>query len=113
MVKLPFVNILSFMKYRSYLLMVVLAGMLISGGRPAPAYASVDNPSLGLDKGVSNQSTQPTLIPTVTPSIILAETPPDRVLPPVGSNYLLDLGAIVIVLIIIGGVLGIRGRQKH
>jgi LPXTG-motif cell wall-anchored protein len=35
------------------------------------------------------------------------------VLPPIGSNAGLVIGASVLVLIIIGGVLGARRRQNH
>jgi hypothetical protein len=56
----------------------------------------------------------PTLIPTVAP-YPLAEfvTPEARVLPEVGSNAGLVIGASLLVLIIIGGVLGARLRRKH
>ena len=41
-------------------------------------------------------------------------TPTDRVLPPVGGNTILVLGASVLVLIIIAGVgFASRGRLKH
>ena len=40
-------------------------------------------------------------------------TPTPRVLPPVGKNAGLVIGASVLVLIIIGGVLGSRLRRKH
>lgn len=62
----------------------------------------------------NRSETAPTLIPTVTPSTITANvTPEARILPPVGSNAGLLVGASVLVLIIIGGVLGARLRRKH
>jgi hypothetical protein len=58
--------------------------------------------------------TAPTLLPTVSPTIVAEiSTPEARILPPIGSNAGLVIGASVLVLIIIGGVLGARSRQKH
>lgn len=63
--------------------------------------------------GVSTATPIP--IATDTPTIIEATAiPPDRILPPVGKNVYLVLGASVLVLIIIGGVvLTSRKRAKH
>lgn len=59
-------------------------------------------------------ATAPTLIPTVTSSYTTIDATPElRILPQVGSNAGLVIGASVLVLIIIGGVLGARARQKH
>lgn len=56
----------------------------------------------------------PTLIPTVySSSPVDYPTPESRILPDVGSNALLVIGASVLVLIIIGGVLSARLRPKH
>jgi hypothetical protein len=51
--------------------------------------------------------------PTDVSPVAAGETPEDRVLPPVGSNAGLVIGASVLVLIIIGGVLGSRLKAKH
>ncbi len=59
------------------------------------------------------QQAAPTLIPTTEPVLISSPTPENRVLPPVGRNAGLVIGASVLVLIIIGGVLSARSRQKH
>lgn len=66
-------------------------------------------------KDISGPTPTPTLQPTQPPVIIDVDaTPPDRVLPPIGSNAGLVLGASVLVLIIIGGlVLGSRRKVKH
>ena len=58
----------------------------------------------------------PTLLPTTAPVIeggTPAPTVEPRVLPAVGSNAGLVIGASVLVLIIIGGVLSARLRSKH
>jgi len=54
-----------------------------------------------------------TPLPTSEPVVIGYPTPESRVLPPVGSNAGLVIGASVLVLIIIGGVLSARLRSKH
>ena len=55
-----------------------------------------------------------TLISTVTPSFMDTETVTPRVLPAVGGNAGLVCGAIVLVLIIIGGVMfSSRKKIKH
>jgi hypothetical protein len=55
-----------------------------------------------------------TTIVTVSPADETVEpTAESRELPPVGANAGLVIGATVLVLIIIGGVLGVRVRQKH
>ena len=52
--------------------------------------------------------------PTLSPTSTQTETPETRVLPPVGSNAGLVLGASVLVLIIIGGVVLIsRKKPRH
>ncbi len=61
-----------------------------------------------------NPQVAATLLPT--PSAVIEAgypTPTPRTLPPVGSNAGLVIGASVLVLIIIGGVLSGRLRQKH
>lgn len=55
------------------------------------------------------QVASPTPIPLEPPTL-----PPERVLPPVGSNAWLLLGVSVLVLIIIGGVVwSARWGKKH
>jgi hypothetical protein len=60
-----------------------------------------------------NQTIPPTPLPTEAELTQADATPEARVLPPVGSNAGLVIGAIVLVLIIIGGVLSARLRPKH
>ena len=58
-----------------------------------------------------SQVVEPTQIPASTSE---TTTPADRVLPPLGGNAGLVLGASVLVLIIIGGVvLTSRKKAKH
>jgi len=62
-----------------------------------------------------DRSATPPVIPTTTPVFLDATvTPTERVLPHVGGNAGLVLGASVLVLIIIGGVvLTSRKKAKH
>ncbi len=63
-----------------------------------------------------NQQSSPTLRPTSPPMVapgITATASASRTLPPVGANAGLVIGASVLVLIIIGGVLSARLRSKH
>ena len=76
--------------------------------------AAADKHELGMIQQKNYPLAAPTLIPTVSPSIVMDETTPTpRVLPDVGGNAVLVIGASVLVLIIIGGVLSARLRQKH
>jgi len=63
---------------------------------------------------VNEQQAAQTPIPTVSSTSAVIETPDERVLPPVGDNAGLVLGASVLVLIVIGGVvLSSRRKPKH
>ena len=75
----------------------------LKGQFPMDARTAIDN------------SATPPIIPTTTPVIVDATvTPTERVLPPIGGNAGLVLGASVLVLIIIGGVvLTSRKKAKH
>ena len=54
------------------------------------------------------------VVPTQAQVIDVSPTPEERILPPVGENAGLVLGASVLVLIIIGGVVFIsRRKPKH
>jgi hypothetical protein len=67
-------------------------------------------------EGSSDKSEQPAqnLTATATPSITAEEPAEPRVLPPVGGNAGLVLGASVLVLIIIGGVIfSSKRKPKH
>src|SRR5512136_1945383 len=60
-----------------------------------------------------NQQLDPTPSPGLTASPRTTPTPTGRVMPAVGSNAGLLIGASVLVLIIIVGVLTARKRQYH
>jgi len=92
-------------------LIIILAGLTICG--VSIQNASAHLPEQGIRQFTSNQEVALTPIPTVSPSIVVEATPESRVLPPVGSNAGLVIGASVLVLIIIGGVLSARRRQNH
>ncbi len=92
-------------------LIVILLGLALLGMAFQYTHAK------GLNHGVIYSAVNPTaavtLIPTSEPVILGYPTPEKRVLPPVGSNAGLVIGATVLVLIIIGGVLSARMRPKH
>jgi hypothetical protein len=94
-------------------LIIVLAGLVIYGSPPKNASANIRDQFQGIRQSSSGQKTVETPFPTVAPSIPVIETPESRVLPPVGKNAGLVIGASVLVLIIIGGVLSSRRRQNH
>ncbi len=92
-------------------MIIILLGMMFIGYHSASANLSAHKqqkiPEIG------HLLAAPTLIPTAEPILVGYPTPEARVLPPVGSNAGLVIGAIVLVLIIIGGVLSARLREKH
>lgn len=75
----------------------------------------LDNHGLLDERNAIDSTATPIPLPTVTPVILAGTTtPPDRILPPIGGNAGLVLGASVLVLIIIGGVvLTSRRKAKH
>jgi hypothetical protein len=95
------------------LLIFVLAGVVILGLHSENASAHFNEQFQGIRKSASGQQSVETPIPTVTTSVAVIETPESRVLPPVGRNAGLVIGASVLVLIIIGGVLSSRWKQNH
>ncbi len=95
-------------------LIVLLLGLtnIGTGYRSATANVKVIDQA-GVFPGI-NQQAAPTLLPTSTPVYAAGyPTPEPRVLPAVGSNAGLVIGASVLVLIIIGGVLSARLRSKR
>ena len=82
-----------------------------SGFHAAMAHSQADNHGIVWSAYAQQESGTP--VPTEVASAALVETPEARRLPPVGSNAGLVIGASVIVLIIIGGVLGTRRKLKH
>jgi hypothetical protein len=101
------------MKNRYYCLFFVIAGVICIS--LTSQSASAHNPLIDrqMAQSSSHLRAYQTLLPTVAPSQELVETSNSRTLPPVGSNAGLVIGASVLVLIIIGGVLGSRRKEKH
>jgi hypothetical protein len=96
-----------------FLLIFVLVGVIILGLRSENASANFDEQFQAIRQSVRDQQAVETPIPTGSPSVAVIETPISRVLPPVGSNAGLVIGASVLVLIIIGAVLISRRKQNH
>ncbi len=92
--------------------MAILASLIIiaSGYQKVSASASQGKTDQLL---IVNQQAGPTPIPTEATVAEGEPTPESRVLPPVGTNAGLVIGASLLVLIIIGGVLSSRLRSKH
>ena len=101
------------MKKSQFWLILILAWMIVAGLASAKAYAYSQ---VHTDKGV--QLSRPLLpeitsTPSALPTLMATNIPADRQLPPVGKNVGMVLGASVLVLIIIGGVLGFRKRASR
>jgi len=94
-------------------LLLILAGLVIFGGMVREA--SANYPGDNREAGKNPQAYLPEITPRPTDAapVISMNANGDRQLPPVGSNSGLVIGASVLVLIIIGGVLGSRKRIKH
>jgi hypothetical protein len=101
------------MKNRLFWLMFILIGVVLMGGVQKRAYAHIIRPNGGIFLGTGDQQVVATSIPTELPTEEVKETPESRELPPVGHDAGLVIGASVLVLIIIGGVLGARRKQNH
>jgi hypothetical protein len=82
----------------------ILSGSIVMASAHAGLQAQVPLPA---------PKNQVTPLPTDAAITQADATPEVRVLPPVGSNAGLVIGAVVLVLIIIGGVLSARLRPKH
>lgn len=101
-------------KHSMIRLIVLLLGLTIIGTGYRTVMANVKVKDQAGVFSEINQLAVPTLLPT-TPPVYAAgyPTPEPRVLPAVGSNAGLVIGASVLVLIIIGGVLSARLRSKR
>jgi hypothetical protein len=99
---------------RSFWLRVLLVGLFLLGIRTQGASAAYRE-QIPMDRRtVSVLLAAQTPVPTLSPTSRVTETPETRILPPVGNNAGLVLGASVLVLIIIGGVmLSSRRKPKH
>jgi hypothetical protein len=96
-----------------YWLLLILVGVVILGAPSQMASANHRERYQGISQSPINQVANQTPVSTESPSVEVIETSESRMLPPVGSNSGLVIGASVLVLIIIGGVLGSRRRDKH
>jgi hypothetical protein len=93
--------------------MVVLAALILFGITSMKVDAQVNTDVQSNVQYSMSRLPEITPMVTVSPSIVPVDSLSDRVLPPVGKNAGLIVGASVLVLIIIGGVLGSRRRVKH
>ena len=100
--------------HRSFWMMVVLVGMILLGIPTDVAHAANQKQfQIGM-RMMSGQEAAQTPVPIQSEIPEVTETPEERILPPVGGNAWLVLGASVLVLIIIGGVmLFSRKKSKH
>ena len=94
-------------------LVFVLVGVVILGAPSQMASANHRERYQGISQSPINTVANQAPVSTESPSVEVIETPESRVLPPVGSNAGLVIGASVLVLIIIGGVLGSQRKPKH
>ncbi len=92
---------------------LILAGVIIAGSGFRPVMAHPPAYDGAAVWSASGQQDLQTPAPSEVSPAALVETPEARQLPPVGSNAGLLVGASLIVLIIIGGVLGTRRRANH
>ena len=101
------------MKNRLFWMLLVLAGLITIGGPLNSASAQINLQNHQIERASRIQQSDQTPIPTASPSLAAIDTADSREMPPLGSNAGLVIGASVLVLIIIGGVLGTRRREKH
>ena len=94
--------------------MVLLVGWMLVRNSPHIAIAAAQKSfPVGLQR-MSGQEAAQTPVPTQTEIHDVTETPEERILPPVGGNAGLVIGASVLVLIILGGVMFFsRKKSKH
>jgi hypothetical protein len=101
------------MKNHLFWLLFVMAGVVSIGITSKSASAHIPSQEQYVMQKASNLQVDQTPIPTAAASMVAVENPESRILPPVGNNAGLVLGASVLVLIIIGAVIGLRRREKH
>jgi hypothetical protein len=103
------------MKTRIFFWLVFfVVGSVIFGAIAQIAHAGSPGQLQKARQSVNNQLAAPTPIPTLSPSDSITATDETRELPPVGRNAGLVLGASLLVLIIIGGVVfNSRRKPKH
>jgi hypothetical protein len=100
--------------HASFWMMVLLVGWMLVWNSPHIAIAAAQKPfPVGLQR-MSGEEAAQTPVPTQAEIPDVTETPEERILPPVGDNAGLVLGASVLVLIILGGVMLLsRKKVKH
>jgi hypothetical protein len=99
--------------HRSFWLMVALVGLLLVG-ISARGVKAANYEQFQVEKQIFMQVAAQTPSPAQPETPEVTETPEERILPPVGGNAVLVLGASVLVLIIIGGVMIFSWRRsKH
>jgi hypothetical protein len=103
----------SMKKLKRSWLIVILVGMVSFTVVTQIATANFKGPDPDKIYLTSDQQPDKTPLPTSSPVSAEIPSPQARVLPPVGKNAGLVIGASVLVLIIIGGVLGAQLRRKH
>ena len=95
-------------------MIVVLVGMIFLGISTDFALAANQKQFQPDRQMMRRQEAAQTPVPIQSEIPDVTETPEERILPPVGGNAGLVLGASVLVLIIIGGVmLFSRKKSKH
>ncbi len=93
------------------LLIIVVLVTLMGSLKSASAHVSEQDRQTLLSAG--NLQVEQTPVPEISVSQEGVDAQVSREMPSVGSNAGLVIGASVLVLIIIGGVLGSRRREKH
>jgi len=93
--------------------MVVVVGLFLFGISTNSVQAT-NQEQFQVEKQIFMQVAAQTPSPAQPETPEVTETPEERILPPVGGNAVLVLGASVLVLIIIGGVMIFSWRRsKH
>jgi len=101
------------MKNHLFWLIFIGAGIALISVLPKPVHAQINVRHARIAQSIAGVQAAPTKVSTLSPTEEVNETPEKRELPPVGRNAGLVIGASVLVLIIISGVLGTRRRSKH
>ncbi len=102
------------MKNHYYLSIIFVLAMLVSivlRSEKVSANFNAQFPVVSLLE--EGQQAAATPVPTDSQSGTASVTPIARVLPAIGSNAGLVIGASILVLIIIGGILSSRRKQNH
>jgi hypothetical protein len=93
-------------------IVIALAGWVVLGATSHKVSTADQEGFQAGRQSISQQLLTQTPIPTVSPTLLVTDTPAPRVLPPVGDNAGVVCGASILVLIIIGGVVLSSRRKK-